>query len=41
VVSEAEFSAKVQAIIQAMTKLDMKSHHQMKLKARAELLHVL
>ena len=32
---------KVQAIAQAMTKLDMKAHHQTKLKARAELLQTL
>jgi enoyl-CoA hydratase len=41
VVSEAEFAPMVQAIAQAMTKLDMKAHHQTKLKARAELLRVL
>jgi enoyl-CoA hydratase len=41
VVSEAEFEPKVQAIAQAITKLDMKAHHQTKLKARAELLQVL
>jgi enoyl-CoA hydratase len=41
VVSEAEFVPTVQAIAQAMTKLDMKAHHQTKLKARAELLQVL
>jgi len=41
VVSEAEFAPTVQAIAQAMTKLDMKAHHQTKLKARAELLLVL
>lgn len=41
VVSEAEFAPTVQAIAQAMTKLDMKAHHQTKLKARAELLRVL
>ena len=41
VVSEAEFAATVQAIAQAMTKLNMKAHHQTKLKARAELLQVL
>lgn len=41
VVSEAEFASAVQAIAQAMTKLDMKAHHQTKLKARSELLHVL
>jgi enoyl-CoA hydratase len=41
VVSEAEFAPTVQAIAQAMTKLDMKAHHQTKLKARAELLQVL
>jgi enoyl-CoA hydratase len=36
VVSEVEFVSAVQAIAQAMTKLDMKAHHQTKLKARAE-----
>lgn len=41
VVSEDSFSATVQAIASAMTKLDMKAHHQTKLKARAELLKVL
>lgn len=41
VVSEAEFAPTVQAIAQAMTKLDMKAHHQTKLKARAGLLQVL
>ena len=41
VVSEAEFAPTVQAIAQAMTKLDMKAHHQTKLKARAESLLVL
>ena len=41
VVSEAELAPTVQAIAQAMTKLNMKAHHQTKLKARAELLHVL
>jgi enoyl-CoA hydratase len=40
VVSEAEFAPAVQAFAQAMTKLDMKAHHQTKLKARAELLYV-
>jgi enoyl-CoA hydratase len=40
-VSEAEFALRVRAIAQAMTKLDMKAHHQTKLKARAELLQVL
>ena len=38
VVSDAEFVLAVQAIAQAMTKLDMKAHHQTKLKARAKLL---
>lgn len=41
VVGEAEFVANVNAIAQAMTKLDMKAHHQTKLKARADLLNVL
>jgi enoyl-CoA hydratase len=41
VVSEAEFVPRVQAIAQAMTKLDMKAHHHTKLKVRAELLQVL
>jgi enoyl-CoA hydratase len=41
VVSEVEFAPTVQAIAHAMTKLDMKAHHQTKLKARAELLQVL
>ncbi|MEP1445908.1 MAG: crotonase/enoyl-CoA hydratase family protein [Paraglaciecola sp.] len=41
VVSEAEFAVTVQAIANAMTKLDMKAHHQTKLKARAELLQLL
>ena len=41
VVSEAEFAPTVQAIAQAMTKLDMQAHHQTKLKARAALLQVL
>lgn len=41
VVNEAEFVATVQAIATAMTKLDMKAHHQTKLKARAELLQLL
>ena len=41
VVSEAEFAPTVQAIAQAMTKLDMKTHHQTKLKARSKLLQVL
>jgi len=41
VVCEAEFALTVQTIAQAMTTLDMKTHHQTKLKARAELLHVL
>jgi enoyl-CoA hydratase len=41
VVSEAEFAPRVQVIAQAMTRLDMKAHHQTKLKARAELLQVL
>ncbi|MFT7261690.1 MAG: enoyl-CoA hydratase [Glaciecola sp.] len=42
VVSEAEFAPAVQAFAQAMTmtKLDMKTHHQTRLKARAELVHV-
>jgi enoyl-CoA hydratase len=38
VVSEAEFVPTVNFIAQAMTKLDMKAHHNTKLKARAELL---
>ena len=41
VVSAAEFATSVQAIAQAMTKLDMKAHHQTKQKARADLLQVL
>ncbi|MBU3002403.1 crotonase/enoyl-CoA hydratase family protein [Paraglaciecola arctica] len=41
VVSETEFVVTVQAIASAMTKLDMKAHHQTKLKARAELLQLL
>ena len=41
VVSEAEFAPRVQAIAQAMTRLDMKAYHQTKLKARAELLQAL
>ncbi|MFT6330577.1 MAG: enoyl-CoA hydratase [Bermanella sp.] len=41
VVNEPEFAPRVRAIAQAMTKLDMKAHHQTKLKARAELLQVL
>lgn len=41
VVSEAELVPTVKAIAQAMTKLDMKAHHQTKLKARADLLKVL
>ena len=41
VVSEADFAPAVHTIAQAMTKLDMKAHHQTKLKARAGLLHVL
>jgi enoyl-CoA hydratase len=41
VVSEVEFAPTVQAIAQAMTKLDMEAHHQTKMKARAELLQVL
>lgn len=41
VLSDAEFALRVQAIAQAMTKLDMKIHHQTKRKARAELLRVL
>jgi enoyl-CoA hydratase len=41
VVNEADFAPAVQAIAQAMTKLDMKAHHQTKLKARAGLLQVL
>ena len=40
-VSEAEFVPRGQAIAQTMTKLDMKAHHQTKLKARAGLLQVL
>jgi len=39
VVSEAEFLPTVNYIAQAMTKLDMKAHHNTKLKARAELLN--
>jgi enoyl-CoA hydratase len=41
VVSEEEFIPMTSAIAQAMTKLDMKSHYQTKLKARAELLTIL
>jgi enoyl-CoA hydratase len=41
VVSEQEFVPMTVAIAQAMTKLDMKSHYQTKLKARAELLAIL
>ncbi|MEP0354438.1 crotonase/enoyl-CoA hydratase family protein [Paraglaciecola sp.] len=41
VVSEEEFLPTVSFIAKAMTKLDMKAHHQTKLKARAELLQVL
>jgi enoyl-CoA hydratase len=41
VVSEQEFVPMTAAIAQAMTKLDMKSHYQTKLKARAELLAIL
>lgn len=41
VVNEDKFVPTVQAIAQAMTKLDMKAHHQTKLKARAELLKTL
>lgn len=41
VVNEDKFVPTVQAIAQAMTKLDMKAHHQTKLKARAELLNTL
>ncbi|MEO9946673.1 crotonase/enoyl-CoA hydratase family protein [Paraglaciecola sp.] len=41
VVSEEEFLPTVNFIAKAMTKLDMKAHHQTKLKARAELLQVL
>tara|TARA_R110002153_G_scaffold169617_1_gene322496 strand:+ start:1081 stop:1770 length:690 start_codon:yes stop_codon:yes gene_type:complete len=41
VVSEQEFLPMTAAIAQAMTKLDMKSHYQTKLKARAELLAIL
>lgn len=41
VVSEQEFLPMTVAIAQAMTKLDMKSHYQTKLKARAELLAIL
>ena len=40
VVNEADFAPAVQAIAQAMTTLDMKAHHQTKLKARAGLLQV-
>ena len=39
--SKAEFAASVRGIAQSKTKLDMKAHHQTKLKARAELLQVL
>lgn len=38
VVNEAEFLPTVNFIAQAMTKLDMKAHHNTKLKARADLL---
>ena len=41
VVDESVFTQTVSAIAQMMTKLDMKAHHQTKLKARAELLNVL
>jgi enoyl-CoA hydratase len=41
VVSEQEFVPMTTAIAQAMTKLDMKSHYQTKLKARAVLLAIL
>ena len=41
VVDEAEFLPTVNFIAQAMTQLDMKAHHQTKLKARADLLQVL
>ena len=41
VVSQQDFIATTAAIAQMMTKLDMKAHHQTKLKARAALLTVL
>lgn len=41
VVSEEEFMPMTAMIAQAMTKLDMQSHYQTKLKARADLLAVL
>lgn len=41
VVNEDEFMSTVAGIAQAMTKLNMKAHHQTKLRARAELLRVL
>ncbi|MFT4993375.1 MAG: enoyl-CoA hydratase [Paraglaciecola sp.] len=41
VVDESVFTQTVSGIAQMMTKLDMKAHHQTKLKARAELLQVL
>ena len=41
VVDESAFIQTVTGIAQMMTKLDMKAHHQTKLKARAELLNVL
>ena len=41
VVSQQDFIATTAAIAQMMTKLDMKAHHQTKLKARAALLAVL
>lgn len=41
VVTEAEFLPTVSAVAQAMTKLDMKAHHETKLRARADLLRVL
>jgi enoyl-CoA hydratase len=41
VVEESQFVQTVSGIAQMMTKLDMKAHHQTKLKARAELLSVL
>lgn len=41
VVDESVFTQTVSGIAQMMTKLDMKAHHQTKLKARAELLNIL
>jgi len=41
VVSEEIFAATVETIAKAMTKLDMRAHHETKLKARAELLDIL